>query len=161
MRLWHRATAIFFATTLALISASSPSLARDRHWGHWGHGGWHHRHHHDGGDIVAAGIIGLALGAIIGGALSEPREPYYRERVYYDPPPPPPLPPRRLYRSEPRYSSYREYTYEDRSYDSDRTYGPPPPWTPEWYDYCEARHKSFDARSGTYIGRDRRLHFCE
>jgi hypothetical protein len=135
----HHVTVSVFAICLFLAFLTDNASARDRHWGH--HGGWHHRHHHDGGDIVAAGIIGLTLGAIIGGALSDPEPRYYRERVYYPPPPPPP-----------------RYRYEHSHY---RSYGPPEPWTPKWYDYCNARYKSFDDRSGTYIGTDRRLHFCQ
>ena len=37
--------------------------------GGWHGGGWHH--HHDGA-ALAAGIGGLALGAIVGGALASP-----------------------------------------------------------------------------------------
>ncbi|MER0237513.1 BA14K family protein [Fulvimarina sp. MAC8] len=31
-----------------------------------------------------------------------------------------------------------------------RHYGSPRPWTGEWYRYCAARYRSFDARSGTF-----------
>ena len=57
--------------------------------------------HHDSGDALAAGVIGLALGAIIGSAVTAnnqaPRR-YYEppQRAYYPPPPAyyPPPPPR-------------------------------------------------------------------
>jgi hypothetical protein len=46
------------------------------------------RHHyyrgHGHGDAVAAGVAGLALGAIIGAAASSPR--YYGPPAYYPPP---------------------------------------------------------------------------
>jgi hypothetical protein len=46
----------------------------------------------DAGAAVAAGIGGLAVGAILGGALARPAPPpvYYPEPVYMAPPPPPP-----------------------------------------------------------------------
>jgi hypothetical protein len=31
-----------------------------------------------------------------------------------------------------------------------------PPWTREWYDYCANRYRSFDPRSGRFIGYDGR-----
>ncbi len=54
-------------------------------------GGYDHRydHRHRGnGDAVAAGIAGLAIGAIIGSAASQPRGYYDEPRSYYAPPPP-------------------------------------------------------------------------
>ena len=48
-----------------------------------GYRGGHHYRGGGGGDALAAGIIGLGVGAIIGSALT-PRE------VYVVPPPPPP-----------------------------------------------------------------------
>src|SRR5690606_5356786 len=55
------------ATTISTIPAHADHWRRDR----------------DNGDAVAAGIAGLAIGAIVGGALSQPR---YSSRVYADPP---------------------------------------------------------------------------
>ena len=45
----------------------------------------------DAGAAVAAGIGGLAVGAIVGGALARPAPPpvYYPTPVYMAPPPPP------------------------------------------------------------------------
>ncbi len=34
------------------------------------------------------------------------------------------------------------------------------PWSPEWYDYCSDRYRSFSPRSGTFVGYDGREHFC-
>jgi hypothetical protein len=47
-------------------------------------------------------------------------------------------------------------------------YGPPPPYArgyydPDyeaWLDYCFSRYRSFDPRSGTYLGYDGRRHYC-
>ncbi|MCZ7860837.1 BA14K family protein [Agrobacterium salinitolerans] len=35
------------------------------------------------------------------------------------------------------------------------------PWSPAWYRWCDARYRSFDPRSGTYISFDGRKRFCE
>jgi hypothetical protein len=34
------------------------------------------------------------------------------------------------------------------------------PWTPQWERFCSYRYRSFDSRSGTFIGNDGRSHFC-
>ena len=34
------------------------------------------------------------------------------------------------------------------------------PGTPQWYAYCAQRYRSFDARSGTYLGYDGYRHQC-
>ena len=61
------------ATTLATFSAANA-------------GDWRWRHHHSShrGDAVIAGVAGLAAGALIGSALSQPRAPSYYEPGYYD-----------------------------------------------------------------------------
>ena len=38
-------------------------------------------------------------------------------------------------------------------------YGPQP-WTGEWYEYCRARYRSFDANTGYFVGYDGRYYFC-
>lgn len=40
-------------------------------------------------------------------------------------------------------------------------YYAPAPWTPEWYSYCGAKYRSFDPRSGTFIGLDGYQHMCQ
>jgi hypothetical protein len=35
------------------------------------------------------------------------------------------------------------------------------PWSPQWYRWCSDRWRSFDSRTGFFIGRDGRRHFCE
>lgn len=115
------------ATTLTAIPSAQASDRRHR------------------GDAIAAGVIGLAAGAIIGSALSQPRyrEPIYEDGYYVEPRP--------VYR--PRYVTrvYEEPVYVRRSAE---------PWTREWYRYCQNRYRSFDSSSGTYIGYDGREHFC-
>lgn len=34
------------------------------------------------------------------------------------------------------------------------------PWSPAWYDYCRSKFRSFDERSGTFLGYDGQRHFC-
>ncbi|SHL54973.1 BA14K family protein [Roseibium suaedae] len=108
-----------------------------------------HRNH--GGEAAAAGIIGLAAGAVLGSVLTAPQAPpppaYYAPppvryapppppRVYYAPPPPPPP----VY-----YAPARAYA----------------PWTPEWAAYCARKYRSFDPRSGTFITYRGEERFCE
>lgn len=102
-----------------------------------------HRHHHRG-DALAAGIFGFAAGALITGALSQPRYPrnyYYQQApAYYAPPPV-------VYR--PAYQPAPVYYY-----------AAPQPWTPEWYAYCDARYRSFNPGTGYFLGFDGQYHFC-
>ena len=34
------------------------------------------------------------------------------------------------------------------------------PRSAAWYSYCESRYRSFDPRSGTFLGYDGRRHVC-
>ncbi len=74
--------ALALATALAATAIPlSAAEAGHRGWGkHHHHHHYHHRHRDRGGAAVAAGIIGLAAGAMLGSAMSQPR--------YYAPPPP-------------------------------------------------------------------------
>lgn len=36
----------------------------------------------------------------------------------------------------------------------------PAPWTPDWYNYCNAKYRSFDARTGYFTGYDGIQRFC-
>jgi len=90
-----------------------------------------HNYKNDNGDMLAAGAIGLGLGAIIGSAAASP------------PPPPPP----------PAYYGPADYSYGPPSY-------APPAWSPDWYAYCSSRYQSFNPRTGYFMGYDGRPHFC-
>ena len=64
---------------------------------------------------------------------------------------------------QPRYEAPREggprvLTYED-TVGGDRV-ASAEPWSPEWYDYCRSKFRSFDERSGTFLGFDGQRHFC-
>ena len=115
----------FVAALAVAVTAFAPSLAeaRDHDGGYYRGGGGYDRgyydgrgrgdyHHHDDGDAVAAGVIGLALGAIIGSAVTAnnqaPRRYYSPPRAYYPPPPAdyyPPPPPQGYYGDGPGYAS--------------------------------------------------------
>ena len=61
-------TAILSAAIAATTLATLPAANADE----WRH---HRRHHH--GDALAAGVLGLAAGALIVGALNNPQPSYY------------------------------------------------------------------------------------
>jgi len=67
-----------------------------------------------------------------------------------------------FYRQAP---SYRPVAYPQRrtTYygQPSRSYRAPAPWTRDWYNACTARYRSFDPRSGTFLGYDGRRHFCQ
>ncbi|GHC65795.1 BA14K family protein [Limoniibacter endophyticus] len=122
-------TSVLSAAAASMLMVSLPAAEARDHW---------HRHHHrGGGDAVAAGVIGLATGAIIGGMVANSGPRYVEERRYYEAPP-------RYYRPAPR-PVYR--TYE--------------PWTREWYRYCGNRYRSFNPSTGTFVGYDGIERFCE
>jgi len=39
-------------------------------------------------------------------------------------------------------------------------YAKPAPWTSGWYRYCSAKYRSFNPRTGYFVGYDGRHHFC-
>ncbi|MDH4441271.1 MAG: BA14K family protein [Rhizobium sp.] len=141
------------AVTLVPMAAASQAQAGDRYYRH------HRNDRH--GDALALGVIGLATGVIVGSALANnppPQRRVYVDRgpvsVYDDPeyyvddyPPPPPRRP--AYRPQPVYQQQPVY----------QSYGVEP-WTGAWYDYCSQRYRSFNSRTGTYIGYDGQSHFC-
>ena len=79
-----------------------------------------------------------AAGALIGGALAS--QPRYAEPYYYDD----------GYAPAPRPVYRQRYVYQ----------GGLEPWTPAWYRYCSNRYRSFDGRTGTFVGYDGAEHFC-
>ena len=119
------------------------------------------RHHHDrinAGDALLGGALGLAAGAILGSALSQP-QPAPQPR-YYAPPQPtyaapaygvaPPsyedtIPARPAYRG-PRQARY----YDDYGTNTRQAH----------VDACFDRYRSYDPRTDTYIGSDGYRHRC-
>jgi hypothetical protein len=118
-----------------MAQSTAPAAARD-----WDH---HHyyRHYDGGGAAIGAGIFGLAAGAMIGGALA-PRNVYYGD--YYDP----------------YYDGYEPYYYRPAMI---YRYGPPVGVYRSGYGHvarCEARYRTYDPRTNTFVGYDGRLHYC-
>ncbi len=130
-------TAIASIAVAATTVTSLPEANAGERWNR------HHRHYRNDGDVAAAGLLGLAAGALIVGLASRPA---YREPVYVEPRPRP-------------YREYRtQYVRRDVVHVDD--YGGLEPWTPQWYAYCSDRYRSFDERSGTFTGYDGRQRFC-
>lgn len=103
---------------------------------------------------IAAGVLGLAAGAIIGGAMinnntpsAAPVVPVYPQPTY---------PPHRP--GFDRYEHHRPH-YRDTRYYNPRKWGEP--FSPEWYRYCAGEYRSFDPKTGTYRARNGRVQFCE
>jgi len=113
------------------------------------------RHHNydrrkrDRGDLIAAGIVGVAVGAIIAGSAAKQRnQPNYSSS--YDA--------RRVPLNNynggyvaPRGTDVVRYNAPTVSYE---------PWTADWYRWCDARYRSFNPDRGTYRGYDGQDHFC-
>lgn len=89
------------------------------------------RHHGHGGNGGAL-ALGLITGAVVGSALVG------RSRTYVD--------------REPVY----EYVEQERVYDDYAL----EPWSPEWYESCSARYRSFDPDSGTFQPYEGPRQFC-
>ena len=131
----------------------------------------HGKYRSNDGHLLAAGIIGFAIGAILSEA-SRPPEP----RVVYVPQQPHPVPPPAYYDPYPHrpLSDYRDPGQYGRSGYDDYAGDDEPrviryedevavtyePWTPEWEDWCRDTYRSFNPRTGTFRGYDGLDHFC-
>lgn len=85
MRTWSR---FLIAAPIAAGLLAAPAAHADwHHHDNW-HGDWHHHDH--GGDAATGALIGLGVGALIGGAIASSQYQYYAPPppVVYAPPPP-------------------------------------------------------------------------
>ncbi len=159
------------ATTVIPLSQSH---AHDRRFEHY-HGagpGWDkpyykkHRKHHRRGpvgkvgkndDALLLGVLGLAAGAIVAGALLSDPGPAPGPR-YVEPAPDP----YDDYRPGPGWAGSDYYPPAPRENypESYAAAGTIEPWTDEWYRYCSQRYRSFKPATGTYRGYDGQDHFC-
>jgi hypothetical protein len=138
-------TAVLSAAVAATMLVALPAANADE---------WRHHRHHGNGDAIAAGVLGLAAGALIGGALANDRPPpdanrYYDDGYYND----------GYYDREVRVrpAPVRRYYVEPRVVYADRY---AEPWTRDWYEYCSDRYRTFNSRTGTFTGNDGEQHFC-
>ena len=138
-------TAVLSAAMAATMLVALPTANADE---------WRHHRHHGNGDAIAAGVLGLAAGALIGGALANDRPPpdanrYYDDGYYND----------GYYDREVRVrpAPVRRYYVEPRVVYADRY---AEPWTRDWYEYCSDRYRTFNSRTGTFTGNDGEQHFC-
>ena len=137
----NRLTKTAVAVLAGLATVATPlaqANAGDWDGRHWRKRPVVHHQHHRNDDALAAGLIGLAAGAIIIGALSQPKP----APVYHA------YPPVNAYPPAPRNAYQVEYA------------GDIEPWSREWYRFCSDRYQSFNAETGTYRGYDGRNHFC-
>ena len=148
------------AVTLSPIAQVHADDHRGRGWERSHDGGWHGGTHHGrkhgkkrrgrgagiDDDALLLGVLGLAAGAIIAGAiLSEP---------------PVNSPPPRYRRSAPG-SGWADLDYYPPAPGAGyRSAGAIEPWTDAWYRYCTQRYRSFNPNTGTFRGYDGIDHFC-
>ncbi|WP_254493746.1 BA14K family protein [Bartonella sp. B1099] len=120
-----------------------------------------HRHIHEhhvtrdnSGDAVAAGILGLAAGAILGNVLKKPEQP----QIIYQP-----MPQRQVVYQEVPQVVYQQVPQTQILYESQSTATYQPfqqPWTRGWLQYCKKKYRSFNPKTGTFRGYDGQDHFC-
>jgi BA14K-like protein len=159
MNRFAKASVLALAAAATVIAPMTQASAED----------WRNRRHNHNSDALVAGVIGLAAGAIIVGALADqnnqPRV-YYRQRVYdepvYDGPafdePVYAQPDEDYYPPQPRPHIIRRHP---QVIYSDNYAGSFEPWTRGWYQYCASRYRSFNPDRGTYRGNDGLNHFCK
>jgi hypothetical protein len=141
-------------TGVILLPTVVTAEAGQRHGWRENRGGHHHydgnRKHRKNNDnlgaAVAAGVIGLAAGAILLGATSQPS--------YAGPPPVNYYPPVNNY---PPANYYPATPYPGRVSQSIGYQ----PWSPAWYQYCSARYRSFNPSTGTYTTYQGEQRFCQ
>ncbi|MGV8938865.1 MAG: BA14K family protein [Allorhizobium sp.] len=144
MTRFAKITLLSVAVAAAITSIAPPAMAdgyyRQRH----------HQRDRGGNDAAVLGLFGLAAGVAVGAAIANNSGPRYVEPDYVDP-------------------RYQRGPYLEGRVGEVDDYPPPPrarasyvlqPWTPDWYEYCANRYRSFDSQSGTYVGYDGRPHMC-
>ncbi|WP_136660268.1 BA14K family protein [Nitratireductor sp. XY-223] len=153
------ALAVAAVAAAPLSQAHAHDRGRPHHHGGWnGHKHKHHKRHRgpvviqkNNDDALLLGVLGLAAGAIIAGAiLSEPPNPAPRPNYYPQPD---------YYPQAPNDYSHSPNYYPPAP-SSVNTSGTIEPWTDEWYRYCAQRYRSFDPATGTFRGYDGYDHFC-
>ena len=137
-----RLIAVALSGALLVPTIATAEAGPKRGWQGHHHGGYHynptrHRKSNNVGAAVAAGVIGLAAGAILLGAANRP--------AYAGPPPPPPA---TYYPPAP----YPGQVHGAVGYQ---------PWSPAWYQYCSSKFRSFTPSTGTYTTSRGAQRFCQ
>ncbi|MFN7166826.1 MAG: BA14K family protein [Pannonibacter sp.] len=199
-RLTHRVAAFALAGAL-LVPAAGTALAGDG-WGErGGRQGWNddwggdrrHRPYNpdrkrknDNTDAaIAAGVIGLAAGALLLGALGDSSNSAPPPPAYYPPAPAyggPVYGGSQVYGSAPVYGgpAYGGPVYAGPNYGHVQPIPEPgvpvddrpiiahggqvggyQPWTPAWYQYCSSRYRSFNPQTGTFRTHSGQTRFCQ
>jgi len=139
-------TGALLLPTVATAEAGSRHGWKERGGHHHNHHRKHRRHKNNDnlGAAVAAGVIGLAAGAILLGATSRPS--------YAGPPPVEYYP----------QAPYPQAPYPQAPYPG-RVHGPVgyQPWSPAWYQYCSSKYRSFNPSSGTFTTYSGVQKFCQ
>lgn len=130
------------------------------------------------GNLIAAGVIGLALGAIIASESSKRQQ--TRHNTYNRPAPQPTYQydnngqPHALPRTNQHIplDNYNNAPVQNHNQTTNgHSQGNPnvitfrdsaslEPWTPGWREWCSNRYRSFNQQTGTYRGFDGFDHFC-
>ena len=108
-----------------------------------------HRDDRTGDAALAAGIAGLAIGAIIAGINNQPQS----QVIVRDPYPTGTVAPRTFPAApvaQPMPSGPKVITYDTNL----------EPWSAGWQEWCAAKYRSFNPARGTYRGYDGLDHFC-
>lgn len=137
-------TAILSAAVAATTLAALPAAEAGERWRRYDR--HHHNNRNNGGELLAAGALGLMAGALIAGSANR-SQPIY-DYDYYEPQPRP-----RAYRSD----YYRPAPQPRATYSGSYAMEP---WTPQWYQYCSDRYRSFKPKTGTFTGYDGVQRFC-
>ena len=75
-------------TAVGLLAAPAAHADwRDHHGGWHGDYGRHGYYRHDGGNAAAGALVGLGIGALIGGVIASQSQYYAPPPAYYAPPP--------------------------------------------------------------------------
>jgi len=119
-----------------VVTQTSVSGGRDRgeHGGGWGHGngGWNRGNDWNRGITPDPFLTGIVSGAV-GGWVSN------------------------WFRPEPRVVVVEQPAPQVVVVEKPQG---PAVWSAEWYDYCNGKYKSFDAKTGYFTGYDGNQHFC-
>ncbi|GAA5097475.1 BA14K family protein [Bartonella acomydis] len=114
----------------------------------------HNVNRNNSGDALAAGIIGLAAGAVLGNVLKQPKQP----QIVYQA-----VPQNQIIYQEVPQVVYQQVPQNQIIYEAQSTTVYQPlhqPWTRNWLQYCQKRYRSFNPRTGTFRGYDGLDHFC-